>query len=211
MSATEIVVWFKDVHGVALTVIWIIAAIRQKLMTLLVAIMMLITENCAYYIFALLCTQKKYWKKALHDSSVSVSVYISVSATRFLNPKLSALCCDLKLTPSFHIQRSIVGRWCHVTQTDSTWSYTTSRVLREREICLSNGGVGQEPCGDEWMDGVVDGSRYSHIRWSCQFECDHCYYYSLHDELAKSADAECSHPRCERVCVHVMILGGLLH
>lgn len=42
VSAIQIV-RFKDVHGVAVTVIWIIAAIRQKRMTLLVAIMMLIT------------------------------------------------------------------------------------------------------------------------------------------------------------------------
>lgn len=43
VSDIEIVVQFKDVHGVALTVIWIIAAIRQNCMTLLVAIMTLIT------------------------------------------------------------------------------------------------------------------------------------------------------------------------
>lgn len=43
VSAIEIVVQFKDVHGVAFTVIRIIAAIRQLRMTLLVAIMKLIT------------------------------------------------------------------------------------------------------------------------------------------------------------------------
>lgn len=47
------------------------------------------------------------------------------------------------------------------------------------------------------MDGVADGSRYSHIRRSCWRECDHGCYYSLHDETAKSADAECSHPACK--------------
>lgn len=61
------------------------------------------------------------------------------------------------------------------------------------------------------MDGVADGSRYSHIRRSCWRECDHGCYYSLHDETAKGADAECSHPRCERLRVSVMILRGLMH
>lgn len=43
VSAIEIVERFKDVQGVAFTVIGIVAAIRQKHMTLLAAIMMLIT------------------------------------------------------------------------------------------------------------------------------------------------------------------------
>lgn len=77
----------------------------------------------------------------------------------------------------------------------------------EREGDLPRQGEGwQGECRDEWMDGVADGSRYSHIRRSCQCECDHGYYYSLHDEMAKSADAECSHPRCEKACVSVTIL-----
>lgn len=58
------------------------------------------------------------------------------------------------------------------------------------------------------MDGVADGSRYSHIRRSCQCECDHGYYYSLHDEMAKSADAECSHPRWVRLNALRGLVGG---
>lgn len=87
VSAIEIVVQFKDANGVAFAVIWINAAIRQKRMTLLVAIMMLITgalglcrehTNLCILYFCSAVHIKRILKKALHDSSVSVSVYISV-------------------------------------------------------------------------------------------------------------------------------------
>lgn len=59
------VVQLKDVHGVAFTVIWIIAAIRQNCRTLLVSIMMLIAgalglckgaHKIMHIIFLLCCT-----------------------------------------------------------------------------------------------------------------------------------------------------------
>lgn len=71
MSAIEIVVQFKDVHGVALTTIWIIAAI-QNCMTLLAAIMMLIKRSTGplqrahkimHIIFLLCCAHKKNTEK----------------------------------------------------------------------------------------------------------------------------------------------------
>lgn len=90
------------------------------------------------------------------------------------------------LTPDFRVDPTILGQQGRGREGD----------LPQREGKGGGegwGGQGGE-CRDEWMDGVTDGSRYSHLRRSCQCECDHGYYYSLHDEMAKSADAECSHP-----------------
>lgn len=132
VSAIEIE--FEDVHGVALTAIWIIAAIRQNRMTLLVAIMMLITgalglcrehtKWCMLY-FLLCCTHKKNTAKQklqkIRSATWQQCFCLRVrshSATR--SPKN----CDpsipstarghLKPTPPPHIRRSIVGSCCHL-------------------------------------------------------------------------------------------------
>lgn len=96
VSAIEIVVQFKDVHGVALTMIWIIAAV-QICMTLLAAIMMLIkgalglcrehTKLCILYFCFAVHIKRILKKEALHDSRVSASVYISVllHVSKFMN------------------------------------------------------------------------------------------------------------------------------
>lgn len=64
---------------------------------------------------------------------------------------------------------------------------------RGREDLPQQGGV---RCRDEWMDGAADRSCNPCIRRSCQCECDHGSYYSLHDEMAKSADAMGSNSGC---------------
>lgn len=108
VSVIQIVVRFKDVHGVAFT-----AAIRQKKHDI---------ASCNYdaanhrsagplqgahkIYFCSAVHIKRILKKALHDSSVS--------ATRLQNHKLLILCCDGNLKPPFHIQCSIVGSCCHL-------------------------------------------------------------------------------------------------
>lgn len=112
------VVQLKDVHGVAFTVIWIIAAIRQNCRTLLVSIMMLIAgalglckgahKNYGYYIFALLHIKRILKKKTSYMTAVFLPLctFHFCFATRFQNHDLSVLCFegDLKRTPLFHIQ-----------------------------------------------------------------------------------------------------------
>lgn len=133
-------------------------------------------------------------------------------------PKSSILCCNLKPTPPPHMQRSIVGSCCHlrpgpglarVLLTPNSGVDPTQPAGCKREegkICLRKrvGGV----CRDEWMDGAADRSCNSCIWRSCQCESDHGYYYSLHGEMAKSADAIGSNSGCEKASV--MVLRGLL-
>lgn len=178
------VVQLKDVHGVAFTVIWIIAAIRQNCRTLLVSIMMLIAgalglckgahKNYGYYIFALLHIKRILKKKRatwqpcfclyVHFISVLLRVSKTMICQSFaLRAILNGHPCSTYSADPGGIPD--LGRASHVFCLRQTHELIL-HSQREREICLSRGG-GWAECRDEWMDGVACGSRYSHIRRLC--------------------------------------------
>lgn len=170
VSDVETVVQLKVVRGVAFTVIWIIAAIRQNRVSLLVAITMLITGAlglCREHTkLCILCfcsaVRIQRIQEKLGDSSIFAFV---CSAARH---ELS------KLTPPLYIQRSIVGSCCHLRPgpglacvlltPDSEADPPQPAGSEEREGGLPQHGGGRGVGNVEmsgWMDGREDGSRYS--------------------------------------------------
>lgn len=176
VSAIQIV-RFKDVHGVAVTVIWIIAAIRQERMTLLVAIMMLITgalglcrehtKLCILYFCSAVHIKKRILKKkkALHDSSVSASVYISVLLHKITNCQSFAVTAILHRHPPVPHTVLYSGKllssetWpgpaCVLLTPDSRLDPTEPAGSVERGRSAPAGG-GRGECRDE-LDGWCGG------------------------------------------------------
>lgn len=91
-------------------VIWIIAAIRQERMTLLVAIMMLITgalglcrehtKLCILYFCSAVHIKKRILKKKISATWQQCFCFCVHFCSATQNHKLSILCCDGNLTPT---------------------------------------------------------------------------------------------------------------
>lgn len=210
VSATEIVVWFKDVHGVAFTVIWIIAAVRQKRTMLWVFAGR--TQNCAYYILFLLCTQKE-------NKRYLTAVFLFLC--------IACLFCYTFPKPSSVSPFAVILNW-HLLHTEvysgtvvscETWPRQTLELIlhhqqgpeREGDLPQQWGrGRGNHVGMSGWM-GHVTPTLVGHVSLNVITAIITAYMM----KCQKSADAECSHPHWGRegVCVHVhvMILWGLLH
>lgn len=105
----------------------------------------------------------------------------------------------LNATPPFQVAHSIAKSCFHLrpvpaehvlclNQNVELMLHCQQVLERGREgdnLGGAGGGGWDGECRNKWMDGVEDRPCYSYTGRSCQCDCDHGYYYRLHDEMAK--------------------------